>query len=252
MSVEAITWALAQAIPHSSAKFVLVAIANLANADGQAWPSVGYLAEATSQDRKTVQANIARLRGWGYLHDSGLRKGATKQVIVYELKTPEIGPVKEAQKRNSTRSGTVPNFPPKEPVFPEKEAQISSETGPKTGHGTIKEPLKEPSRKPTRKSARKSAEVPLPTDFAISDRVRRWAQEKGHGHLEARHEHFVSKAKARGYQYIDWDEAFMNAIREDWAKLNGRPGSPAQSGKHSGFQERTYVGTDPQSIDWAN
>lgn len=59
----------------------------------------------------------------------------------------------------------------------------------------------------------------IPADFGISDRVTRWAAEKGYTRLPERLERFVSVAKAKGYQYIDWDEAFMNAIRDDWAKF---------------------------------
>jgi hypothetical protein len=65
----------------------------------------------------------------------------------------------------------------------------------------------------------KSRKQPLPADFAISDRVRKWATEKGHTRLEERFEHFIGKAKASGYSYADWDEAFMGAVRDDWAKL---------------------------------
>jgi hypothetical protein len=60
---------------------------------------------------------------------------------------------------------------------------------------------------------------PIPADFGISERVTRWAAEKGYTRLPERLERFVSVSKAKGYQYIDWDEAFMNAIRDDWAKF---------------------------------
>jgi DNA-binding transcriptional regulator YhcF (GntR family) len=159
VSVEAITWALAQPVRHSSAKFVLVVMANRADGDMICWPSMADVSAQTAQDRKTVQENIRRLREAGFIEDTGERKGSTKQVIVYRLKAPEIGPVevfvdtkepdvkgtengsvKEAQKRNSTEFGTGPDFPSKRPEIPGKEAQISHERGPKTGHGTIKEP----------------------------------------------------------------------------------------------------------------
>lgn len=65
----------------------------------------------------------------------------------------------------------------------------------------------------------------LPEDFGISDRVRKWAAEKKHGQLEKRLEHFVSYAKRSGKTYADWDEAFMSAIREDWAKFGSKPES---------------------------
>lgn len=138
MSVEAITWALAQQIKPSSMKFVLVALANCASSDSwKAYPSVQYLADATGQDRKTVLANISKLKDLGVLEDTGERKGGTNQVIVYRLNCTEIGTVKQSQKRNSTENGTVPFFRGKSTVFPYKQSQNSLETVPKTVHGTV-------------------------------------------------------------------------------------------------------------------
>ena len=65
----------------------------------------------------------------------------------------------------------------------------------------------------------KSRKTSIPENFSISDRVSAWAATKGHNRLEERLEHFVSRCKMAGYQYVDWDEAFMTAIRDDWAKL---------------------------------
>jgi hypothetical protein len=66
---------------------------------------------------------------------------------------------------------------------------------------------------------RGSPKRPLPKDFSISERVRSWAHERGYSNLPAHFEAFVSKAKAKGYTYADWDEGLMTAIRDDWAKL---------------------------------
>lgn len=162
VSNEAITWALSQPVKHSSAKFVLVVMANHADAVMKCWPSVSAICAQTAQDRKTVLENIRRLREAGFIEDTGARKGSTGQVIVYRLKDaengtvdnaqpvdatqdnkPENGTVKESQKRNSTENGTVPFFPSNSPVFPYKQSQISLETVPKTGHGTLMEPSKE-------------------------------------------------------------------------------------------------------------
>jgi hypothetical protein len=145
MSVEAITWALAQPVKQSSAKFVLVILANRADGDMICWPSMTDICKQTSQDRKTVLENMRRLRDSGFIEDTGIRKGSTGQVIVYRLKTPEIGTVKEAQKRNGSENGTGPKFPSKRPEIPAKQARNSHETGPKTGHGTINESSVEPS-----------------------------------------------------------------------------------------------------------
>lgn len=69
----------------------------------------------------------------------------------------------------------------------------------------------------------------LPAGFEISERVRTWAAEKGHRRLEDRLEHFVGYAKRSGKKYADWDEAFMSAVREDWAKLNGQDVAPQRA-----------------------
>ena len=75
------------------------------------------------------------------------------------------------------------------------------------------------SHKPDKeKTARKRA---LPPDFGISESVRSWALENGFSQLEKRLEHFIGYVTANGKSYADWDAAFRNAIRDDWAKLKG-------------------------------
>ena len=134
MSVEAITWALKEAVTPSSMKFVLVVLANCANTDTcEAYPSAAYLADATGQDRKTIQTNIKRLIELGYIIDTGDRRGRTGQVIVYRLNCPWCKPPEQTQKR----------APLKRPEIPVKEARFSPQRGPKTGYGTQRK-LKEP------------------------------------------------------------------------------------------------------------
>lgn len=64
----------------------------------------------------------------------------------------------------------------------------------------------------------------IPPDFGISDRVKAWAQADGHSRLDERLTHFVGYARANGKTYADWDQGFMNAIRDDWAKLSAPKG----------------------------
>lgn len=73
----------------------------------------------------------------------------------------------------------------------------------------------------------KGRKTALDPDFGISDRVMAWATEKGYGQLPEHLDAFKRKASANGYAYIDWDAAFMEAIREDWAKLRGRAANGA-------------------------
>jgi uncharacterized protein YdaU (DUF1376 family) len=77
-------------------------------------------------------------------------------------------------------------------------------------------PEPEPESTPRKRGSPKTQ---LPKDFGISDRVRAWGAARGYHNLEAHFESFISKVKAKGYTYVDWDEGFMGAIRDDWAKI---------------------------------
>lgn len=73
---------------------------------------------------------------------------------------------------------------------------------------------------PTRKP--KAVKTQMPEGFGVSQRVRDWADKQGFGQLEQHLDAFKRKATAKAYTYASWDDAFMEAIREDWAKLRGR------------------------------
>jgi hypothetical protein len=71
----------------------------------------------------------------------------------------------------------------------------------------------------TRKRA-KPSETPIAEDFGISEAVQKWADAKGHKRLPEHLEAFKAKCKAKGYTYADWDSAFQEAVRGDWARLS--------------------------------
>lgn len=162
MSVEAIAWALAQPVGRSSAKFVLVAMANCANADMLCWPSVAYLVTATCQDRKTVIENMRRLREEGYIVQMSGSKGRTASVPIYRLSSTENGTPKQSRFSAEAvpKTGPVPKTEPvpktdtSSPVFPQKQSRFSAEAVPKTGHGTVIETSMEPSGNYRRCAAR--------------------------------------------------------------------------------------------------
>ena len=101
---------------------------------------------------------------------------------------------------------------------------------------------------------KKPIKTGLPEEFGISDRVRQWAKEKGYDRLAEHLESFVSKCKAKGYTYIDWDEGFMGAVRGDWAKLRvNEPPPPTAdpdsraSVEQEGDRRASGAGTKPRS-----
>lgn len=90
--------------------------------------------------------------------------------------------------------------------------------------GSIRETTENPPDVQERKGKGKERErerikTPIPPDFQISDQVRKWAARQKQNHLEEHLESFRSKCLANGYKYLDWDAAFMNAIRENWGKI---------------------------------
>jgi hypothetical protein len=66
---------------------------------------------------------------------------------------------------------------------------------------------------------RRKAKTPLPKDFSLSPRVQAWAEKHGVLNIDEHLEAFVSKCKAKDYRYVDWDEGFMGAVRNDWAGI---------------------------------
>lgn len=159
----------------------------------------------------------------------------TETVFVYEMAKFQIGEelkvsdnqVKAVIKAYSSMTGAfktafferysvafhLPNASPSE--APSKP-RAGTSSGTEAGAGT--------NSAPSAKS--KKSKIPLPDGFAVSERVIAWADEKGHGNLQAHLENFVSAAKRNGYVYADWDEALMEAIRKDWAKLSQAKGLP--------------------------
>lgn len=69
----------------------------------------------------------------------------------------------------------------------------------------------------------KSRKTAMPEDFGISLNVEQWAAKNGFEYLDDHLSAFKRKVAANGYRYVDWDSAFMEAIRGDWAKINGQP-----------------------------
>lgn len=76
----------------------------------------------------------------------------------------------------------------------------------------------------------KTRATSIPEGFAISERVKTWAEEKGFGSLDAQLEALTSYAKRKGATYVDWDEALMTAVRDDWAKVGGKPNATTYAG----------------------
>lgn len=265
MSYEAIRWAMAQAVPKSSAKFVLVAMADCVNAEGSemvCWPSYRHLTDRTGQDIKTVEAGLRRLRELGFIVDTKERRGVTGQVIVYRLKTPENGGVitpsnppkqEQAGETNNPNSGAVetagktPVFPGKTPVFPIKDPQISHETPPKTGGGTSNGTSNGTKKEPGKSARVRATNLPVPG--VPAELLNDWIQvrdKKRAGPITQTVIKGLEREAAKAGLTVE--EAVTFCCEAGWQGFNAgwyadrtkTTTKPASSGKHSGFAEKNY------------
>lgn len=222
---------------------MMLALADFSDDQGNSFPSVATLASKCRMSTRNANYILGRLQQAGELeiHLNQGWKGSNR----YRIKLEGM----------KSASGVGVQSPAGvQPASPLKPASSTPEAGfldpcnglPQTPEAGCTQYVNEPSlnrQEPKRvrgKRASRSPETPLADDFAISARVRDWAKEKGYGDLEAHFEAFVGKAKAKGYTYVDWDEALMGAIRLDWAKLR-QAGTTAQ-GKSR--QPQAFEGVD--------
>lgn len=210
MSVQAITWAYKQEIRPSSVKFLLVTLANIANEQGEAYPSLAHLVQATCQDRKTVIAGLDRLEKAGLIADSGDRRGASKQVKVYQLsinretKSTENGTLSDAE--------TVPFLDGDSTVFPRRESQKRySDTKGKQQDTTIKE-----------KRAHRLPEDWRPTEDQIN-----YARQQGCPNPQRTALDFKEYWISHGKRMVDWNLTWRGWCRREQQFRGGS--RPAQT-----------------------
>ena len=102
---------------------------------------------------------------------------------------------------------------------------LSSTEIPLSGINDNRNPQSKVKESKVKESKARKQKTPLPENFNISPAVYQWAKNKGHTRIEEHYESFKAKCRANGYEYIDWDSAFMEAIRADWAKLKSTGGN---------------------------
>lgn len=86
MAHEYTSWAYAQEIPGAGRKFVLVALADRANADGYSFPGQKGLASMTGQSERTVREHLEWLEAEGFIcREERRRKDGTRTSDAYYL-----------------------------------------------------------------------------------------------------------------------------------------------------------------------
>lgn len=216
-------------IQPAGRKLVAVKLADSCDdAGGSLFPSMAYIAASCNLSRAQAQRHVHALIADGYLSViANAAGGAPGTVPHYKLHVDRLTESKSpARRMDATPAGNLhatgsadATGGADEVEGPHQRAKgVASvrQTGSTHAAQPIhihQTPIKE-TQKPlvTKKTL-------LPAAFDISDEVRLWACKNGYAELEAHLEHFVGYAKAKAATYADWDQAFMNAIRTNWAKL---------------------------------
>jgi hypothetical protein len=103
MSFSALAWASKYRAQSAAIKLVLFAYADRHNEEtGCAYPSIPWLCEFTSLNRKTIISAVSQLESDGVLQDTGERAGKTCQIKVYRLEMSTVPKTEQSRKRNST------------------------------------------------------------------------------------------------------------------------------------------------------
>ena len=91
MSCEALSWALEQNIRPSSAKFLLVIMADSAYPDGYVCLPVKFLAKVSCQDITEVNTNLRHLENHRAIIKRSEHEVARADDLIYSINLPEGG-----------------------------------------------------------------------------------------------------------------------------------------------------------------
>jgi hypothetical protein len=214
--------------PQSMAqRFVLLAIADYANDDGEAWPSIAGIMKKTTLSERGVQTNIRRLEsaGWLQIETGKGRKGCNN----YTIKTPqEMHPAGDAPPHIEAETPHMSAETPA-PYAPEPSRTIIEPSYIASGEATGAD-------KPAPKPKKQSRKTQLPEDWIPSQKNESDAQGAGLSFDDIDREaiSFRDHHRSRGNTMLDWDAAWRTWCRNS-IKFTARRGGASQ-GQESDLQ----------------
>lgn len=214
MSFQAMTWAVEKELPALQ-KLVLLMLANCCNHHtGRCDPTHERLAKECGMSRTSVKDALRALKERGLIEVLNRSQDGVSLPNQYRLVLKEISTEKEESMGGSPddRGGDCT----------EGVGRQTTGGGSPDDRGVGRQATTNQEVKPGSKPKNKKSS--LPENFGISESVRAWADEHGYDRLELRLERFIGYVTANGKQYVDWDAAFRNSIRDNWAKLPERFG----------------------------
>lgn len=133
MSIHALKWAWSQNCPNPTAKLVLLAFADHANADGECYPTMARVAELAGVAARTVHDHVKALEDAGLLQRTGRRKaggqfrGWNYLLPVEDPPTPGGSPPPVVTDRQRQEDVPASGSPPQLPVAADCRSRTVSE-----------------------------------------------------------------------------------------------------------------------------
>ncbi len=210
--------------PKQAERFVLLALADYANDDGECWPSIAGIQRKTCMSERGVQTIIRRLEvdGWVTVSIGNGRKNCNN----YKIQTPQDmhpAPYAPTQETPHMKAKT-PHMTAINPAGYAPEPSLT---------------IKEPSVSEPVNIKRAKARGSMPNDATISDAMLIEAEKRGHGPVEATAQFakFKDSALANGRTYVDWDAAWRNWLTSPYFKIS--------TGTHNGNGNSNIKRRDP-------
>ena len=213
MSIDATRWAWRQQVSRSADKLVLLSLADRADENHRAFPSVERLSQDTCCDRKTIIRAVARLE------ESGLIRAEKSggKVTIYELVGVENRHGNQSQKRDRSQ-----NY---------HRSQKRYRTSTKNGTAPVPKTVHEPTNNLPR--TKKSSDRAPKTAFRkpAPDELSAYCAERGNNvNPQAFFDYYESKGWVIGKSPMkDWKAAVRT-----WERRNAEDQRPNQSRKSAG------------------
>lgn len=173
---------------QASQKIVLLALADCANDEGMAWPSIATIARKASKSERTVQGMVAELEKAGHL----TREQVPGRGCRYFIHPRKIcTPAKSAPPQKLRK--------PPQNLHP---TPAKSAPNPSLNH-------QEPSKQ---KQARELSDDWRPGTWPIGSKCRAVVDGWPPGELETQLEHFTAHHRAKGSKFKDWDAAWKTWV----------------------------------------
>jgi hypothetical protein len=218
MSNSVLTWVWNNSPTTGSERLILLAIADQANDDGEAFPSQGSIAKRARLHPDTVEDGLRRMISRGEL-EREQRPGRSNvyRVVMRDEHAPPVPTPRSTTPRSETGGSYATPTP-------------RSETPPPPGQRpphNPQEPSEEPSPTNKRRAPRpKQSLTPAPDDFEITNHLRAWAASRNVTcDLDEATEEFLNHHRAKGSEFKNWDAAWQT-----WMTRTKRYGGPQRPG----------------------